>query len=51
MLVDYRLHPAILATDDRVRASREHVVSHSHGIRRIFRVGGSRPTIREMGRR
>jgi hypothetical protein len=51
MLVDYRLHPAILATEDRVRGSREHFAPAERAIRRVFRVGEGRPTSREMGRR
>ena len=50
-MLDYRLHYAILAAEDRIRGSRDHVASQNRGIRRIFRVGGSRPAIREIGRR
>jgi hypothetical protein len=50
-MLDYRLHYAILAAEDRVRGSRDHVASQNRGVRRIFRVGGSRPAIREIGRR
>ena len=50
-MLDYRLHYAILAAEDRVRGSRDHVAAQNRGIRRVFRVGGSRPSIREMGRR
>jgi hypothetical protein len=51
MLVDYRLHPGILTSEDRARGSRDHAAIANRGIRRIFRVGDSRPTSREMGRR
>lgn len=51
MLVDYRLHPAILVAQERVRGTREPALDQHRGIRRIFRVGDSRPASREMGRR
>jgi hypothetical protein len=51
MLVDYRLHPGILESGDRARGSRDHAAIANRGIRRIFRVGDSRPTSREMERR
>ncbi|MEP6468303.1 MAG: hypothetical protein ABJC24_00875 [Chloroflexota bacterium] len=51
MLVDYRLHPAILAAEDRVRGTRDYTVLANRGTRRIFRVGDAREIIREMGRR
>jgi hypothetical protein len=51
MLVDYRLHPGILTSEDRARSSRDHAAIANHGMRRIFRVGDSRPTTREMERR
>jgi len=51
MLVDYRLHPAIIAAEDRVRGTRDSFAMTGHGIRRVFRVGDSRPTSRETGRR
>jgi hypothetical protein len=50
-MLDYRLHYAVLAAEDRVRGSRDHVASQNRGIRRVFRVGDSRPAVREMGRR
>jgi hypothetical protein len=50
-MLDYKLHYAILATEDRVRGSREHAASQNRGLRRVFRVGDSRPASREMGRR
>lgn len=51
MLVDYRLHPGILVAEDRARGIRDHTAIANRGIRRIFRVGDSRPTGREMERR
>lgn len=51
MLVEYRLHPAIFDAEDRVRGVREHTAVANRGIRRIFRVGDSRPTSRQMERR
>jgi hypothetical protein len=51
MLVDYRLHPAIQAAEDRVRGSRYHVAPQKHETWRVFRIGASRPAAREMGRR
>ena len=51
MLVDYRLHPAIMAAEDRVRGTRAGFALNERGTRRVFRVGDSRPTSREMGRR
>lgn len=51
MLVDYRLHPGILTSEDRARGSRDHAAIANRGIRRIFRVGESRPTSRELERR
>jgi hypothetical protein len=51
MLVDYRLHPGLLASEDRSRGSRDHAAVANRGFRRIFRVGGSRPISREMERR
>jgi hypothetical protein len=50
-MLDYRLHYAILAAEDRVRGTRDHTSSQNRGIRRIFRVGESRQASREMGRR
>jgi hypothetical protein len=51
MLVDYRLHPAILAAEDRGRGTRGYTALPNRGIRRIFRVGDDRQISREMGRR
>jgi hypothetical protein len=50
-LVDYRLHPGILTSEDRARESRDHATIAKGGIRRTFRVDYTRPTSREMGRR
>lgn len=52
-MLDYRLplDYAIVRTEDRVRDARGHVPPQNNGIRRVFRIGESRPTIREMGRR
>jgi hypothetical protein len=50
-MLDYRLHYAILAAEDRVRGTRDHSSSQNRGIRRIFRFGETRQTSREMGRR
>jgi hypothetical protein len=51
MLVDYRLHPAIVVAEDRLRGNRDRAASPNRGARRIFRVDDSRPSGREMGRR
>lgn len=51
MLVDYRLHPAILAAEDRARDARDSSPLAGRGARRIVRVGDNRPISREMGRR
>ena len=51
MLVDYRLHPAIIEAEDRVRDARNYGATANRGIRRIFRVGDSRPISREIERR
>jgi hypothetical protein len=51
MLVDYRLHPAILGAEDRARGARIYGATANRGSQRIFRVGDSRPISREMERR
>jgi hypothetical protein len=43
MMSDYRLHPAIVAAEERVRGSREHGAPASRGIRRFYRLPAERP--------
>lgn len=50
-MLDYRLHYPILGTEDRGRGARDHGSLQNRGIRRIYRVGESRPANRETGRR
>jgi hypothetical protein len=50
-MLDYRLHYAILAAEDRLRDSRPHAASQNRGLRRIFRVADGRRQAREAGRR
>jgi hypothetical protein len=50
-MLDYRLHYAILAAEDRTRPSRLGSVTQHRGLRRIFRVSNDRPASREAGRR
>ena len=49
-MLDYRLHYPTLVAEDRGRGGRDNGALN-RGIRRIFRVGDSRPQGREMGRR
>jgi hypothetical protein len=50
-MLDYRLHYPTLVAEDRGRGARDNGALQNRGIRRIFRVGDSRPQAREMGRR
>lgn len=50
-MLDYRLHYAILAAEDRVRPSRDQAGAQNRGVKRIFRVGRERPVGRDAGRR
>ncbi|MGH2455859.1 MAG: hypothetical protein ACRDHD_06340 [Candidatus Limnocylindria bacterium] len=50
-MLDYRLHYAILAAEDRVRPTRDQAASQNRGVRRVFRVASQRPSGRDAGRR
>lgn len=48
-MLDYRLHYAVMATQDRLRPTRHNVITTSRGPRRIFRLasrGSGRATER-----
>ncbi|HET6379877.1 MAG TPA: hypothetical protein VFH63_02420 [candidate division Zixibacteria bacterium] len=50
-MLDYRLHYAILAADDRTRSQRLDSATQNRGVRRIFRITDERKAARETGRR
>jgi len=50
-MLDYRLHYAILAAEDRVRPNRDKLATQNRGVRRIFRIADPRPAGRDAGRR
>lgn len=50
-MLDYRLHYAVMATEDRMRPSRQPVMTPNRGLRRIFRIGSGRPDQRAGARR
>ena len=50
-MLDYRLHYAIMATEDRLRPARPSVITPNRGVRRVFRLGGGRPDARSTARR
>ncbi len=41
-MLDYRMHYAVMATQDRLRAHRQHEITRDRGVRRIFRLVGGR---------
>ncbi|HEX6138958.1 MAG TPA: hypothetical protein VF013_00665 [Candidatus Limnocylindria bacterium] len=49
-MLDYRLHYAVMAAEDRNRPSREQLIAQNRGVRRVFRIEGDRPQ-RTVGRR
>ncbi len=50
-MLDYRMHYAVMATHDRLRAHRQQEITRDRGVRRIFRLVGGRSGARsESGR-
>lgn len=49
-MLDYRLHYAVMATEDRLRPTRHGAITPHRGIRRVFKLGSAKPSIR-TGRR
>jgi hypothetical protein len=49
-MLDYRLHYAVMATEDRLRPVRPPVITR-RGTRRVFRLGGGREDARHGARR
>jgi hypothetical protein len=50
-MLDYRLHYAVMATEDRLRPARPAVMTPHRGVRRVFRLGGGRNDPRSGSRR
>ncbi|HSM38719.1 MAG TPA: hypothetical protein VK838_05235 [Candidatus Limnocylindrales bacterium] len=50
-MLDYRLHYAVMATEDRLRPTRQPVMKPNRGTRRVFRLGGGRSDARGTARR
>jgi hypothetical protein len=50
-MLDYRLHYAVMAAEDRLRPARPHVITPNRGVRRILRLSGNREDGRQAGRR
>jgi hypothetical protein len=50
-MLDYRYHYAVMATEDRLRATRSPVITPRQGARRIFRLGSGRTDSRDAARR
>jgi hypothetical protein len=48
---DPRLHIAMLATPDRTRPSVAQPWAHNESVKRVYRVGDDRRTVRHIGRR
>lgn len=39
-MLDYRLHYAVMAAEDRLRPVRQPVITPHRGVRRVFRLAG-----------
>ncbi len=50
-MLDYRLHYAIMAAEDRLRPARPSVMTPHRGVKRVFRLGGGREEARSTARR
>jgi hypothetical protein len=50
-MLDYRIHYAVLAAEDRVRSTRGRTATEIRGVRRIFRLGDPKLLNRDAGRR
>lgn len=50
-MLDYRLHYAVMQTEDRLRPARLPVMTPNRGARRVFRLGDGRPVGRQAGAR
>jgi hypothetical protein len=50
-MLDYKLHYAILAAEDRTRPTQAQAWAQNRGVKRVFRIGQDRPVAREAGRR
>jgi hypothetical protein len=50
-MLDYRLHYAIMAAEDRIRPTRDQAWAQNRGVKRVFRIGLDRPAARDAGRR
>ena len=50
-MLDYRLHYAVMAAEDRLRPTRPAVMTPNRGVRRVFRLGGGRDDARHAARR
>jgi hypothetical protein len=51
-MLDYRLHYAIMANEDRTRPTHKQAWAQNRGVKRVFRIGEERPTAaRDAGRR
>ncbi len=50
-MLDYRLHYAVMATEDRLRPTRQPVIAPRRGARRVFRLAGGRDDSRSATRR
>jgi hypothetical protein len=50
-MLDYRLHYAIMAAEDRNRPTRDQAWAQNRGVKRVFRIGQERPVARDVGRR
>jgi hypothetical protein len=50
-MLDYRLHYAVMAAEDRLRPARPSVITPHRGARRVFRLAGGRQDARTTSRR
>jgi hypothetical protein len=50
-MLDYRLHYAVMATEDRLRPARHSVITPNRGARRVFRLASGRDGARSTTRR
>ncbi len=50
-MLDYRLHYAVMAAEDRLRPTRQAVITPHRGMRRVFRLAGGRDDARSAARR
>jgi hypothetical protein len=50
-MMDYRMHYAVMATQDRLRHHRQTEIARDRGGRRVFRLLGGRPDSRSASGR